>query len=51
MIAPSNTYRIFLTTTSVDFRKGMDGLANYVRRNFDLDQRWLGLSEQVSGVF
>lgn len=37
MISPSNTYRIFLATQPVDFRKGMDGLANYVRSNFDLD--------------
>lgn len=37
MIAPSNTYRIFLATQPVDFRKGMDGLANYVRSNFELD--------------
>ena len=26
MIAPSNTYRIFLATQPVDFRKGMDGV-------------------------
>jgi len=37
MIAPSNTYKIYLATTPVEFRKGMDGLANYVLRNFDLD--------------
>lgn len=37
MIAPSNKYKIFLATQPVDFRKGMDGLANYVLYNFDLD--------------
>ena len=37
MIAPSNTYKIYLATAPVDFRKGMDGLANYVRTSFDLD--------------
>lgn len=37
MIAPSNTYKIYLATTPDDFRKGMDGLANYVLSNFDLD--------------
>lgn len=37
MIAPSNTYRIYLATQPVDFRKGMDGLANYVMNNFELD--------------
>lgn len=37
MIAPSNTYKIYLATAPVDFRKGMDGLANYVLSNFELD--------------
>jgi len=37
MIAPSNTYKIYLATQPVDFRKGMDGLAEYVLNNFDLD--------------
>lgn len=37
MIAPSSKYKIYLATTPVDFRKGMDGLANYVLSNFDLD--------------
>jgi len=37
MIAPSSNYRIYLATSPVDFRKGMDGLANYVLSNFDLD--------------
>jgi len=37
MIAPSNTYKIYLATQPVDFRKGMDGLAGYVLMNFDLD--------------
>jgi transposase len=37
MIAPSNTYKIYLATTPVDFRKGLDGLASYVLSHFDLD--------------
>ncbi|MBB3965077.1 IS66 family insertion sequence element accessory protein TnpB [Rhizobium metallidurans] len=37
MIAPSSTYTIYLATAPVDFRKGMDGLANYVMNNFKLD--------------
>ncbi len=37
MIAPSSSYRIYLATQPVDFRKGMDGLANYVMSNFELD--------------
>lgn len=37
MIAPSSTFRIYLATAPVDFRKGIDGLANYVTSNFDLD--------------
>lgn len=37
MITPSNTYKIYLATRPVDFRKGMDGLAGYVMNNFDLD--------------
>lgn len=37
MIAPSNTYKIYLATAPVDFRKGMDGLASYVVSNFELD--------------
>ncbi|NDK36852.1 IS66 family insertion sequence element accessory protein TnpB [Rhodovulum sulfidophilum] len=37
MIAPSSSYRIYLATHPVDFRKGMDGLANYVMTNFELD--------------
>lgn len=36
MIAPPNTYKIHLATTPVDFRKGMDGLANYVLSNLHL---------------
>lgn len=36
MIAPSSTYTIYLATAPVDFRKGMDGLANYVMNNFKL---------------
>lgn len=37
MIAPSNTYKIYLAISPVDFRKGMDGLANYVLSNIKLD--------------
>jgi len=37
VIAPSSSYRIYLATHPVDFRKGMDGLANYVMTNFELD--------------
>lgn len=37
MISPSNTYKIYLATEPVDFRKGMDGLASLVSSNFDLD--------------
>jgi len=27
MFAPSNTYKIYLATAPIDFRKGMDGLS------------------------
>lgn len=37
MIYPANKFKIYLATMPVDFRKGMDGLANYVASNFDLD--------------
>lgn len=37
MISPSGSYKIYLATQPVDFRKGMDGLAGYVINNFDLD--------------
>ena len=37
MISPSNKFKIYLATAPVDFRKGMDGLANYVLTNFELD--------------
>lgn len=37
MIAPAGNFRIYLATTPVDFRKGMDGLAAIVREEFDLD--------------
>ncbi|MCV2894748.1 IS66 family insertion sequence element accessory protein TnpB [Lentibacter sp. XHP0401] len=37
MIAPSNTYKIYLATQPVDFRKGMDGLASCVLNNFEMD--------------
>ena len=34
MISPSGSYKIYLATHPVDFRKGIDG---YVINNFDLD--------------
>lgn len=37
MIAPSNSFKIHLATTPIDFRKGIDGLANYLMSNFELD--------------
>ncbi len=37
MITPANGYRIFLATTPVDFRKGMDGLAAHVVNSTDFD--------------
>ena len=37
MIFPSSTFKIYLATDPVDFRKGMDGLAAHVMRCFDLD--------------
>lgn len=37
MIAPAHGCKIFLATQPVDFRKGMDGLAAYVKANFELD--------------
>ena len=37
MIVPSSSFKIFLAMQPVDFRKGIDGLVNYVAENFDLD--------------
>lgn len=37
MILPPTSFRVFLATEAVDFRKGMDGLAAHVANNFDLD--------------
>lgn len=37
MIAPSSSFKIFLAMQPVDFRKGINGLVNYVAENFDLD--------------
>lgn len=37
MIAPVGSFRIFLATGPIDFRKGMDGLAAHVSNSFDLD--------------
>ncbi|MCK0122763.1 IS66 family insertion sequence element accessory protein TnpB [Loktanella sp. F6476L] len=37
MIYPSGSYKVYLATHPVDFRKGMDGLAGYVINKFALD--------------
>ena len=37
MITPSGQVRIYIATSPVDFRKGMDGLAGYVASTFSLD--------------
>lgn len=37
MITPSGSFRIYVATQPVDFRKGMDGLAALIRAEFDLD--------------
>lgn len=37
MIAPSNGFKIYVANHPVDFRKGMDGLAQIVQNEFDLD--------------
>lgn len=37
MISPAGSFRIFLASEPVDFRKGMDGLAAYVANSFNLD--------------
>lgn len=37
MIVPSSSFKIYLAMQPVDFRKGIDGLVNYVSDNFDLD--------------
>ncbi len=37
MISPAQGCKVYLATQPVDFRKGMDGLAAYVKTNFDLD--------------
>lgn len=37
LMIPSNSFRIYLATKPIDFRKGMDGLVAYVTNSFDLD--------------
>lgn len=37
MITPAGSFRVFLATEPIDFRKGMDGLTGYVAAHFDLD--------------
>ena len=37
MITSAGSFRVFLATEPVDFRKGMDGLTGYVAAHFDLD--------------
>ena len=37
MITPAGSFRVFLATEPIDFRKGMDGLSGFVASHFDLD--------------
>lgn len=37
MITPAGSFRVFLATEPIDFRKGMDGLTGFVAAHFDLD--------------
>lgn len=37
MISPAGNFKIYLATTPVDFRKGMDGLAAIILSEYDLD--------------
>ena len=37
MISPSGSFRIFLASEPIDFRKGMDGLVAHVANHFELD--------------
>ncbi|ADO44318.1 IS66 Orf2 family protein (plasmid) [Ketogulonicigenium vulgare Y25] len=37
MISPAGSFRIFLASEPVDFRKGMDGLVAHVANHFELD--------------
>ena len=46
MISPSGSFRIFLASEPIDFRKGMDGVMAHVANQFELD---LDLSRFCSG--
>lgn len=37
MISLANSFKIYIANTPVDFRKGMDGLAEIAVNEFDLD--------------
>ncbi len=37
MISPSGNFKLYLASKSVEFRKGMDGLAAIVMNEFELD--------------
>lgn len=37
MMLPAGSFRIFLASQPVDFRKGIDGLVAHVANHFDLD--------------
>lgn len=37
MIIPPASFRIFLATEPIDFRKGMDGLVAHIANNFEFD--------------
>ncbi|SMR70838.1 IS66 Orf2 like protein [Aliiroseovarius halocynthiae] len=37
MISPTGNFKLYVATKPVDFRKGMDGLATIVEKEFDLD--------------
>lgn len=37
MISPAGSFRIFLASEQIDFRKGMDGLLAHVANHFALD--------------
>ena len=37
VISPAGSFRIFLSSEPIDFRKGMDGLVAHVANHFELD--------------
>jgi len=39
VISPAGNFKLYLASKPVDFRKGMDGLAAIVQREFNLDPR------------